>query len=334
MKAEDIDRALTDFYPAIRTAAKAAAEAGRVAQWSDRGAKTKAGEGHRSIVTAGDHGAEKILVEKILRDFPQSKILSEEDADNPNMLKKDDPAGLFEAPLAFIIDPIDGTAPYGSFLGTWCVSAGVMVNGNLFGGAVYAPDLNGGMLVVAQDGLGGNIYDGPQSEMWQRRNWLEPLEDKDNQSTDPKKATVFFGVDSMLYKSMTDLMPTIAANVRVTGIANSGILALAQVACGRITAVVQTPQKAWDWAGAYRAVLETGRIFSFFRLVPDTENPGADKLVEVGENKYDFKAFKYEKVNRLGYVAGEPEMVRRLMALLPRKGWARTNPENVSGAWK
>ncbi|TSC81713.1 MAG: myo-inositol-1(or 4)-monophosphatase [Parcubacteria group bacterium Gr01-1014_19] len=324
-----IQNSVARLSASVRIAVKAVMHAGEVAQKADRGAKTKDGEGHRSVVTQGDQRAEAVLVEEILQHFPKSaRILSEEDADNQNMLKKDCPDGLMEATYAYIIDPVDGTAPYGSYLGNWCVSAGVMQHGEIVGGAVYAPDLNGGMLLVSDRERCVRVIDPSTSDdpLNLFGDFAEPVL--------PKNATVFFGVDSMLYPSLTKLMPEIAANVRVTGIANSGILALAQVACGRITAVIQTPQKAWDWAGAYRAVLETGRIFSFFRLVPDSENPGTDKLVEVGENTYDFDAFKYEKRNRLGYVAGEPAMVRRLMRLLPRKGYARTNPETVSGNWK
>ncbi len=326
---------LLSFSTPIRELTHAVVKAGEAAQSANRGAKTKAGEGHRSVVTQGDQQSEKVLIDGILRYFPKALILSEEDADNPNMLKKDNPAGLLVADSAFIIDPIDGTAPYGSYLGNWCVSAGMMNEGELTGGAIHVPDLNGGMTVVSEKGKGAVVIDNCPSHRWKE---VKSLSD----STDPKNATVFFGVDSMLYPSLTKLMPEIAANVRVTGIANSGILALAQVACGRITAVIQTPQKAWDWAGAYRAVLESGRIFSFFRLVRDwegpldeeTKKPLMDKLVEVGENTYDFEAFCYEKMKRLGFVAGEPEMVRRLMRLLPRRGFARTNPEKVSGDWK
>lgn len=315
------------FSDPICVAAEAVMKAGEVAQIADRGAKTKAGEGHRSIVTQGDQGAEKVLVDRILDDFPEARILSEEDAENPRMLDKKNPIGLIEAELSYIIDPIDGTAPYGAHLGNWCVSAGVMERGKLIGGAVYAPDINGGMLLIAEEGVGTFVSD-PSVQNFNARITKPAV------STDPKNATVFRGVDSDLYCSVTALMPVIAANVRVTGTANSGILALAQVACGRQTAVIQTPQKAWDWAGAYRAVLEAGRIFSFFRLVPDPESPGSDMLVEAGENTYDFDAFRYEKKHRLGFVAGEAEMVRRLMRLLPRKGFARINPETASGAWK
>ncbi len=318
--------AISRFSLPVHIAVMAVWNAGRVAQAADRGGKTKQGEGHRSIVTQGDQKAEKVLVDCILGAFPEARILSEEDADNSNMLKKDRPDGLMEAELAFIIDPVDGTAPYGSYLGTWCVSAGVMKNGMLIGSAVYAPDLNGGMLLVAEEGKGTIVIDGALDSVRE----IAPPET----STAPKKATVFRGVDSDLYEVMIRRIPEIAMNVRVTGVANSGILALAQVASGRITAVIQTPQKAWDWAGAYRAVLEAGRIFSFFRLVPDPTASGADMLVEGGVNAYDFDAFCYDKGNRLGFVAGEPAMVRRLMKVMPRTGWSRTNPENVSGAWQ
>ena len=92
------------------------------------------------------------------------------------------------------------------------------------------------------------------------------------------------------------------------------------------------PQKSWDWAGAFRAVLETGRTVSFFRLLPDPSAQKSDMLVEV--DGYDFDAFRYAKQHRLGFVAGEPDMVRRIMEQMPRTGYNRTNPETVAGVWK
>ncbi len=326
---ELVPNTISRFSQPVKTAVMAVVMGGEGAQKADRDGKTKQGEGHRSIVTQGDQWAEQMLVHAILGNFPNARILSEESEqseEHPNLLNHKCPTGLMEAELAYIIDPVDGTAPYGSYLGTWCVSAGVMKNGMLVGSAVYAPDLNGGMLLVAEEGKGTVVIDGALDSV---REIVPP-----ETSTTPKKATVFRGVDSDLYEVMIRRIPEIAMNVRVTGVANSGILALAQVASGRITAVIQTPQKAWDWAGAYRAVLEAGRIFSFFRLVPDPIVPGTDMLVEVGVNTYDFDAFCYDKVNRLGFVAGEPAMVRRLMKVLPRTGWARTNPETTSGAWQ
>ncbi len=325
-----IESLASRFSPPIRTVIPIVIEAGYVAQQANRGAKTKTGDGYRSIVTEGDQNSEAVLVRSLLSAFPEALILSEEDTDNQNMLSKDCPTGLMEAELAFIIDPIDGTASYGSYLGNWCVSVGMMMRGKLIGGVVYAPDLNGGMLLVSEERIGAVVAENCLLNDCRVTNldlFITP--------TAAKNSVVFRGVDSDLYAPIGELFSrNIAPMIRVTGITNSGILGLAQVACGRLTAVIQMPQRSWDWAGAYRAVLATGRIFSFFRLTPDPTASNSAILVEVGENIYDFDAFRYEKKYRLGYVAGEPDMVRRLIKFLPRKGLSLENPETIFEVWE
>jgi len=312
---------------AVCAAVRAVVVAGDETKAISLNATVKTGDGHRSIVTEADSDAEKILVNCLLKNFPNAKILSEEDASGPNMLDKNNPAGILDEELVFVIDPIDGTAPRASNLATWCVSAGIMRRGTLIGSAVYAPAINGGMLIWAELGETTHVAE------W---NFQKITAFPNIPRHKPKDSFVMVGVDSTLYPSFLGVLPEIAANVRCVGVANSGILGLAQVACQRAQAIIQTPQKAWDWAGAYYALLQSGNVFCCFRLVPDPYDYGMDMLVEEpSDAALGFDAFRYlPKQNRLGFVAGEPDLCGRVMDLLPRHGWARTNPDAASGNWK
>lgn len=311
----------------VRRAALSALAAGDMTKKMKLESEVKAGDGHRSIVTKADKTAEAMLVADLVEQFPDAKIMSEEDADNANMVDKKNPEALLSSELAFVVDPVDGTAPRASKLGTWCVGVGVLWRGEMIGSVIYAPAINDGMLVVSE--LGG----APRVTEW---GGMSEVIYPPAKSTAPKNCFVTFGVDSTLYPSMMNILPEIAANVRCIGMANSGILALAQLACGRVQAVVQTPQKAWDWATAHNAVLQGGKVFRFFRFVPDPDaDPKAESDMLVPAPTYDLDAFRYlPKQHRLGFVAGEPEIADRIFNLLPRRGLARTNPETVSGNWK
>ena len=119
-------------------------------------------------------------------------------------------------------------------------------------------------------------------------------------------------------------MPEIAANVRAKYDVGSGLFGLMSVALGRAQVIVQTPQKAWDWVQGYRAILDTGNVFHFFRLKDGN-------LIPV--EHYDFEAFCFASEHRLGFIAGEPALAQKLFDKLPKTGWARVRPDTVTGTW-
>ncbi|OGG58859.1 hypothetical protein A2765_00570 [Candidatus Kaiserbacteria bacterium RIFCSPHIGHO2_01_FULL_56_24] len=300
--------------PMMRKLLGAVVSSGTAVKEMERRFSVKEGEGHRSGVTSGDMLAQEVIFKNIAAALPDAKILSEEGAGQRNVFDVNDPKGILEGPDVVIIDPIDGTAPYANKLGTWCVGAGLMRYGELVGSAIYAPALNGGMSLVAEEGRGTYVSE------WGAKTpeHIQPL----REHTALRDCIVAMGVDSSLHRPLMSIVPDISPDIRAWTLANSGLLALAQVATGRLQAVIQTPQKAWDWAPAYRAVLESGMVFKFFRLVPDTEtNDGTCKLIPI-EN-YDDTAFaSTPKENRLGFVAGEPGVAAWLFEKLPKTGWA------------
>lgn len=308
-----------------RKAIQAVISAGTAIKQLDPVFEVKESEGHRSGITKGDALAQETIIDHLSREYPDAVFLSEEgNGDHKNLLTPKNPQGILEAKLAFIIDPTDGTAAYASKLGTWCIGIAVLKYGNIVGSVVYAPALNGGILLVAQENgpVVVSEWDFAKTSVLTSAKELPP-----------KKCLVAMGVDLTLYHSMMGIVPIIGANIKAWNLANSGILSLTQVACGRLQAIIQSPQRVWDWAPAYRAVLETGNVFRFFRLIPDPDVADTHMLVPV-EN-YDFDAFcVLPKENRLGFVAGEPGISERIFNLLPRRGWSRIDPINTTASWK
>lgn len=85
-----------------------------------------------SIVTRADVEVQDLLISKISSRYPEAVFIHEENFDRSSRL-------LNEDTLAFIIDPIDGTAMYSMHLPIWCISIGVFRGFNPQYGFVYSP---------------------------------------------------------------------------------------------------------------------------------------------------------------------------------------------------
>ena len=97
--------------------------------------------GGSSPVTAADHAANDILLDRLRSARPGYGWLSEESEDDPARIGQD---------RVFIIDPIDGTRAFMEGRDTWVVSAAVTERGRTLAGVLYAPSL--GELYVADAG--------------------------------------------------------------------------------------------------------------------------------------------------------------------------------------
>ncbi len=317
----DISGEKNNYEKLFRSLTHAVVLASNAVRDANRDFEAKPGEGHRSGITEGDKRAHELMAEHLAKHFPETWILSEEgSSEEQNMFDTKSPDGILEKKDVVIFDPIDGTVAFANKLGNWSTGAGLMHDGEMVGSVIYAQDVNGGMLVRAEKDNGVYLLE---------KNSNIPQKIEPTPSHDLKDCMVSMGVDATLYPSLMSVISEIAANIRGWSLANSGLLGLAQVAAGRLQAIVQTPQKPWDWAPAYRAVLESGRVFKFFRLVPDAESSdGTLRMVPV--EKYDADAFSSDSDKRLGFVAGEPEIVDYIFNKLPKKGWARFNPDTIT----
>jgi myo-inositol-1(or 4)-monophosphatase len=86
-----------------------------------------------SPVTAADHAANDILIDRLRGARPDYGWLSEESEDDPTRIGQD---------RVFIVDPIDGTRAFMEGRATWVVSAAVTERGRTLAGVLYAPSLD------------------------------------------------------------------------------------------------------------------------------------------------------------------------------------------------
>lgn len=89
--------------------------------------------GGSSPVTAADHAANDILLERLRSARADYGWLSEESEDDPARIDQD---------RVFIVDPIDGTRAFMEGRDTWVVSAAVTERGRTLAGVLYAPSLD------------------------------------------------------------------------------------------------------------------------------------------------------------------------------------------------
>ncbi|TPL57057.1 inositol monophosphatase [Mesorhizobium sp. B2-4-2] len=87
------------------------------------------------LVTEADVSAERLITAKLRERYPTAMIVGEEAcSDNPALLD-----GLFDADLAFTIDPVDGTFNFASGVPLFGVMLGVVVRGETVAGIIHDP---------------------------------------------------------------------------------------------------------------------------------------------------------------------------------------------------
>jgi myo-inositol-1(or 4)-monophosphatase len=107
-------------------------EAGRIAL-SYFESTTSEHKSDYSLVTPADRAVEEYLRQQLVGDG--AILIGEESAEGWTQEAID--AAL--AGTTWIVDPIDGTAPYANHLPTWGISLGLMVRGTLVEGALFLP---------------------------------------------------------------------------------------------------------------------------------------------------------------------------------------------------
>lgn len=136
-----------NFNQEKQLARKVALEAGKFLKQNflkfdrSRGLKIKSKD---QIQTWVDLAAEKIILNRIKKQFPAHRILSEEIGENRN-----------KSDYYWIIDPLDGTTNYSIHLPAYGVSIGLAYRQEMVLGITFIPELN--ELTVAEKGKGAFI---------------------------------------------------------------------------------------------------------------------------------------------------------------------------------
>ncbi|MBN2546983.1 MAG: inositol monophosphatase [Spirochaetes bacterium] len=176
-----------------------------------------------SFATEVDIASEKILIDEILKKFPDSIIISEE----TGITNKDNKG------LKWIIDPIDGTMNYVHKLPVYSISIGVLENDILKFGIVYNPAMK--ELFYAEKGKGAFFNN--------RRIYV---------SRHDRLQNGLFGTGFYYTKDKEELLNLSKMFVNVQreslGVRRPGAASidLAWVACGRYEAYWEYGVQSWD----------------------------------------------------------------------------------------
>lgn len=194
-------------------------------------------KGRQDYLTATDGAVEQFVRAELARRFPGQAVLGEEGG------------GSVDGRRLWIVDPIDGTANFARQIPHFCISLGLLVDGQLEAGALYEP--NADELFIAQRGRGA---------------WLNGARMRVSTVSELEAATMEIGWSTRIpvqtWIDMAGRAAHAGCSVRRSG---SGALGLAYVAAGRTEAYVEAHINSWDVAGALLLVTEAGgRINDFW----------------------------------------------------------------------
>ncbi|MEK7477323.1 MAG: inositol monophosphatase family protein [Candidatus Coatesbacteria bacterium] len=222
---------------ALRVASEAARETGNwvLKELPDLRAGEISEKGPRDFVTRLDKGAEKMLMDRILKEFSGDAILSEET-----------PGAIPTADEFWVMDPIDGTNNLIHRYPRWCVGIAYFAGGRPEIAAVFDP-IHGELFTCKRDeGV-----------------WLNGAPVSVSTVADIGKAYVVSGLPA---KCRDDLPAWLAGFGRVsqavmtTRKSGSAILDLAYVACGRFDGYWEPRLSPWDMAAGSLLVEVAGGL--------------------------------------------------------------------------
>ncbi len=217
--------------------AETAARLGAAVLESWRGRFTAREKGRADLVSEADHASQQMISSYLNQHFPDFAFLGEEDPDarTGKNFRKDVPL--------WIVDPLDGTSNYVHDVPAYCVSIGLMLEGELVVGVVYDPRLN--EMYSAARGRGATLNGSPIRVSATKSIGQAMLSTGFPPDVDKQDRNVhWWRIFSMKAQSL-----------RRTG---STALNMAYVAAGRFDAYWALDNYAWDVAAGIVLVREAG----------------------------------------------------------------------------
>ena len=202
--------------------------------------EVKKGEG---IVTEADKAAERLILSRLSRNFPNSSIITEESGE----YRRDDT-------LCWVIDPLDGTTNYAHGFPWFCVSIGLYEEGKPKAGVIYHPVLK--EMFFTESGRGAFLNDRRIKVSRTRR-----LEDS-------LLSTGFYYSRGKALGHQVEIFRRLNQTARGVRRPGSAALDLAYVACGRFDGFWERGLSPWDVAAGFLMVEEAGGKVSDYRGQP------------------------------------------------------------------
>lgn len=230
------------MHPMLNIAVRAARSAGNIIarNFERHDAIDVELKGSNDFVTNVDRDAEKVIIETLLKAYPDHSIIAEE-------------SGVItgnDTDFQWIIDPLDGTTNFVRGIPHFCVSIALKYQGKLDQAVVYDPIR--GELFTASRGKGAQLNEYR----------LRVKNAKDLNGTmiatglpfkNKHQGDQFFEIIKSLYSTVSD--------VRCNG---SAALDLCYVAAGRVDGYLELGLKPWDTAAGLLMLKEAGGMVSDF----------------------------------------------------------------------
>ncbi len=184
--------------------------------------------------TSADHAVENLIRQRVADRFGDA-VIGEEDGGAP-------------ASLVWVVDPIDGTTNYIHGTPRWCVSIGLLVEGEPEIGVIHAPDE--GRLFAARRGRGAFLNGAPIGVSRMRHGASAVVET----GWSPRRP----------FAAYTGLIGRLIADGIEFRRHGSGALGMADVACGQNDGYLEMHINAWDVLAGMVLVREAGGWLNAF----------------------------------------------------------------------
>jgi myo-inositol-1(or 4)-monophosphatase len=208
----------------LEAAIEIARRAGEIVQAGYENLEHIEHKSRRDVVTDVDVRSEELVISEIRRRYPNDAVLAEESG-------KHSGTGPDAGARTWVIDPLDGTVNYANGIPFYCVSIGLVADGQPVVGVVFDP---------ARDDLYSASLDGPAC-----------LDGKQIHASTKDQLGDCVVSMAIIGRGGIWRERQIARNIRISRRMGSSALALAYVASGRFDAMVQNGGlSVWDVAAA------------------------------------------------------------------------------------
>lgn len=197
-------------------------------------------ESAHDLVTEFDNLAEVAIIKHLKHRFPNHTFLAEESGQSEEI----------DAPVRWIIDPLDGTLNFAHQIPMFCVSIAAMVGETIEVGVIYDPLLK--ELFVAERGYGAYLNN--------KRIYVSAVDEVRNAVL----ATGFPFGSSAMREVSTEQFMRFLENANPIRLLGSAALTLAYVAAGRFDIYWGSNLKPWDVAAGHLLINEAGGKITHF----------------------------------------------------------------------